>query len=110
MKRFSHPGTVQTYGFSPGEQSKTVSRNVSERGLEHAGPPVCACVRMWTHTCMDPHVVLVIGGAGEGAAAAGLGAVVRPLARVRPDVNFADVGRGEGAAAAFHWALEGLLP
>lgn len=59
---------------------------------------------------MDPHVVLVIGGAGEGAAAAGLGAVVRPLPRVRPDVNFADVGRGEGAAAAFHWALEGLLP
>lgn len=97
---------MQTYGFSPGEQGETVSGNVLDR------PHRCTCVgvAVWTHTCMDPHVVLVIGGAGEGAAAAGLGAVVRPLPRVRPDVNFADVGRGEGAAAAFHWALEGLLP
>lgn len=58
---------------------------------------------------MYPHVVLVVGGAGEGAAAAGLGAVVRPLAGVCPDVNLADVGGGEGPAAAFDGAFKGLF-
>lgn len=60
-------------------------------------------------TGVYPHVVLVVGGAGEGTAAAGLGAVVRPLAGVCPDVNLADVGGGEGPAAAFDRAFEGLF-
>lgn len=70
-------------------------------GCERAGRP--------GPTGVYPHVVLVVGGAGEGAAAAGLGAVVRPLAGVRPDVNLADVGSGEGPAAAFDRAFKGLL-
>lgn len=58
---------------------------------------------------MYPHVVLVVGGAGEGTAAAGLGAVVRPLARVCADVNLANVGGGEGPTTAFDWAFKGLF-
>lgn len=68
---------------------------------EHAG--------RWGLTGVYPHVVLVVGGAGEGPAATGLGAVVRPLAGVRPDVDFADVGCGERPATAFDRAFEGLL-
>lgn len=60
-------------------------------------------------TCVNPHMVLVISGAGERASAGGLGAVVRPLSSVCSDMNFADVGRGERPAAAFHRALKGLL-
>lgn len=60
-------------------------------------------------TSVYPHVVLVVGGTGEGAAAAGLGAVVRPLPGVCSDVNLANVGGGEGPAAALHWAFKGLL-
>lgn len=54
-------------------------------------------------------MVLVIGGTGEAPSAAGLWARVGPLARVRSDVNLADVGRGERAAAAHEGALEGTL-
>lgn len=60
-------------------------------------------------TCVDSHVVLVVGGAGEAPAAARLWTHVGPLARVRPDVNLADVGRGKGAATAHEGALEGTL-
>lgn len=60
-------------------------------------------------TCVYPHVVLVVGGAGERAPAAGLGAVVRPLAGVRPDVNLADVGGGERPATTFDRAFKRLL-
>jgi len=56
-----------------------------------------------------PHVVLVVGGAGERAPAAGLGAVVRPLPGVRSDVDFADVGGGERPAAALHRTFKRLL-
>ena len=45
-------------------------------------------------------MVLVVGGAGERLAAALLRADVRPLARVRPDVHLADVGRRKRAVAA----------
>lgn len=62
------------------------------------------------HTRVYPHVVFVVCGAGEGASAAGLGAVVRPLARVCPDVDLSDVGGCKRAAAAFDGALERLLP
>lgn len=58
---------------------------------------------------MYPHVVLVVSGAGERTAAAGLGAVVRPLTGVCPDVNLADVGGGEGPAAAFDRTFKGLF-
>lgn len=58
---------------------------------------------------MDSHVVLVVGGAGEAPATARLCTHVGPLARVRPDVNLADVGRGKGAATAHEGALEGTL-
>lgn len=54
-------------------------------------------------------MVLVVGGAGEAPAAARLCTHVGPLARVRPDVNLADVGRGKGAATAHEGALEGTL-
>ena len=60
-------------------------------------------------TCVDPHVVLVVGGAGEAAPAGGLGAHVGPLTCVRPDVNLTDVGGGERAATAFKRTLERLL-
>lgn len=60
-------------------------------------------------TCVDSHVVLVVGGTGEAPAAARLWTHVGPLARVRPDVNLADVGRGKGAATAHEGALEGTL-
>lgn len=49
----------------------------------------CAHVRLLP--CMDPHVIFVVGGAGKGTTAAGLGAVVWPLARVRPNVHLPDV-------------------
>lgn len=62
-----------------------------------------------TLTCVNPHVVLVVGGAGEGAAAARLGAVVRTLSGVRSDVDFADVGGGEGPATALDGTFEGLF-
>lgn len=49
---------------------------------------VWVCV---SQTCVYPHVVLVVGGTGETASTAGLGAVVRPLSGVSPDVHFTDV-------------------
>lgn len=60
-------------------------------------------------TCVDSHVVLVVGGTGEAPATARLWTHVGPLARVRPDVNLADVGCGKGAATAHEGALEGTL-
>lgn len=58
---------------------------------------------------MYPHVVLVVGGTGKRTATARLGTVVRPLPGVRSDVDFADVGGGEGSAAAVHRTFERLL-
>lgn len=58
---------------------------------------------------MNSHVVLVVGGTGEGASTGGLGAVVRPLAGVCSDVDFSDVGGGERPATAFNWAFKRLL-
>lgn len=58
---------------------------------------------------MYPHVVLVVGGAGEASSAGGLRAHVGPLPRVGPDVDLPDVGGGEGTAAALEWTLERLL-
>lgn len=57
-------------------------------------------------TCMDAHVILVVGGAGEASAAVGLGAGVGPLARVGAHMYLADVRRGEGAATALEGAPE----
>ena len=58
---------------------------------------------------MDPHVVLVIGGAGKGSTTLRLVADVGPLPRMRADVYFADVGRSEALIAAFKRTLEGPL-
>lgn len=58
---------------------------------------------------MYPHVVLVVGGTGERPSAAGLRAVVGPLAGVCSDVDFADVGGGERPAAAFNRAFKRLF-
>lgn len=60
-------------------------------------------------TCVDSHVVLVVGGTGEAPSAVGLRTHVRPLACMRSDVNLADVGCGKGAATAHKGALEGTL-
>lgn len=60
-------------------------------------------------TCVDSHVVLVIGGTGEAPSAVGLRTHVWPLACMRSDVNLADVGCGKGAATAHKGALEGTL-
>lgn len=57
-------------------------------------------------TCVDAHVILVIGGAGEAAATVGLGAGVGPLARVGAHMYLADIRRGEGAATALEGASE----
>lgn len=56
--------------------------------------------------CVDAHVILVVGGAGEAAATVGLGAGVGPLARVGTHMYLADIGRGEGAATALERAPE----
>lgn len=64
--------------------------------FSHAGWP----------TCMDAHVVLVVGGAGEAAATVRLRAGVGPLACVGAHVYFTDVRCGEGAAAALEGAPE----
>ena len=58
---------------------------------------------------MYPHVVLVVGGAGEAPSTAGLGAHVRPLACVRADVNLPDVGGGERPATSLKRALKRFL-
>lgn len=60
-------------------------------------------------TCVDPHVVLVVGGACETPPTAGLGAHVWSLTGVGPDMHLADVGGGEGAPAALERTLKGLL-
>lgn len=60
-------------------------------------------------TCVDSHVVLVIGGAGEAPPAVGLWTHVGTLTRVRSDVNLEDVGGGKRAATARKQALEGSL-
>ena len=60
-------------------------------------------------TCVYPDVVLVVGGAGEGSAAALLRADVGPLPSVGADVHLADVGRGERTVAPFEWAFKGAL-
>lgn len=95
---------MHTYGFSPGEKHTRVSKGrelrsifVSKRG---------GSARL---TRVYPHMVLVVGGAGERAPAAGLGAVVRPLAGVSPDVNLANVGGGERPATTFDRAFKRLL-
>lgn len=60
-------------------------------------------------TCVYPHVVLVVGSAGERSPAGRLRTQVRPLARVRARVNLADVGRGEGTPAALERTFKRLL-
>lgn len=58
---------------------------------------------------MYPHVVFVVCGAGEGTSAARLGAVVRSLPGVCPDVDFSDVGGCERPAATFDGAFKRFL-
>lgn len=55
---------------------------------------------------MDAHVILVVGGTGEAAAAVGLRAGVGPLACVGAHMYLADVRGGEGAATALEGAPE----
>lgn len=59
-----------------------------------------------TSTCVDPHVIFVIGGTCKGSSTARFGAVVRPLARVSTDVDFANVGSGERSPTAFKWTFK----
>lgn len=85
----ARPQTSQT------GQKPRVKGGASE-GVLHASWP----------TCVDAHVVLVVGGTREAAATVGLGAGVGPLARVGAHVYLADIGCGEGAAAALEGAPE----
>lgn len=77
-------------------------RSIHKRGwgLGEGGPHAS-----WP-TCVDAHVVLVVGGTGEATATVGLGAGVRPLACVGAYMYLADIRRGEGAAAALKRAPE----
>lgn len=60
-------------------------------------------------TCMDAHVILVVGGTGEATATVGFRAGVGPFARMGAHMDLADVGCGKGAAAALkrtpEWAF-----
>lgn len=58
---------------------------------------------------MNPHMVLVVGGTGEGSSTSRLRAVVRPLAGVCSDVNFTDIRGGKRPATAFDRAFKRLL-
>lgn len=42
-------------------------------------------------TCMDAHVILVVGGTGKATATVGLRAGVGPLARVGAHMHLADI-------------------
>lgn len=110
MKRFSQPGTVHTYGFSPGDVGKVYfyiyCEEIGECSSLHLSEETRYKPRL---TRVDSHMVLVVGGTGEGPSTARLGAVVWPLSGVCSDVDFADVGGGKGPAAALDWAFERLL-
>lgn len=60
-------------------------------------------------TCMDSHVVLVVGGTTEPSPTVGLRANIRSFTSVCPDVDLAYIGGGERAATAFKRASEGTL-
>lgn len=60
-------------------------------------------------TCVNSHMVLIVGGTREASPAVGLRTNVRPLPCVCPDVDLTDVGGGERAATAFKRAFEGTL-
>lgn len=110
MKRFSHPGTVHTYGFSPGQEGNgAVISYVCfySYSFIYAGKRTSRNIN--TLTSVNSHVVLVVGGTSEGSSTARLRAVVRPLTGVCTDVDFTDVGSGKRPATAFHWAFKGLL-
>lgn len=57
-------------------------------------------------TCVDAHVILVVGGTGEATATVGLRAGVGPLACVGAHMYLADIRCGEGAATALEGAPE----
>lgn len=59
-----------------------------------------------TSTCVDPHVIFVIGGTCKSSSTAGFGAVVRPLTSVSTDVDFTNVGSGERSPTAFKWTFK----
>lgn len=59
-----------------------------------------------TGTCVNPHVVFVIGGTCKGPSTVGFRAVVRPLACVSTDVDFTNVGCGERSPTAFKWTFK----
>lgn len=112
---------MHTYGFSPRKGAEG-----SENKFGFCSLPVCrlstdgelSCLSrtlnqkhrdVKEHTGVNPHMVLVVGGTGEGASAGWLRAVVRPLTSVCSDVNFSDIGGGERPATAFNWAFKRLL-
>lgn len=93
----------QQKGSGLGVENVSQVRSLGSRGpgpqkgcFSHAGWP----------TCVDAHMILVVGGAGEAAATVGLGAGVGPLACVGAHVYLADIRCGEGAAAALEGAPE----
>lgn len=118
MKRFSQPGTVHTYGFSPGGMEKKSHKR--KQGY-HFIFNIRSCSQVREHTTVVgdfdvkgltrvyPHMVLVVGGTGEWSPTARLRAVVRPLPGVCSDVNFADVWGGKRPATALDWTFKRLL-
>lgn len=90
-------------GSGLGVENMSQVRSLWQKGL---GPQ-----RGWSShaswpTCVNAHVILVVGGAGEATATVGLGAGVGPLARVGAHMYLADIRCGEGAAAALEGAPE----
>lgn len=61
------------------------------------------------HTCVDPDVVLVVGGAGKSPTTSLLITDVRPLSSVCADVYFPYVGGGKGSLTSLKGALKGAL-
>lgn len=54
------------------------------------GPGGCSSHASWP-TCVDAHMILVVGGAGEATATVGLGAGVGPLACVGAHMYLSDI-------------------
>ena len=60
-------------------------------------------------TCVYADMVLIVGGRGKRSTTALSCAEVWSFTGMSPDMNFVNVGRGEGTVTPFKWTLEGTL-
>lgn len=113
-------GNCSRRSQSSGGPTPTQPEVVGREGLELRGAPIRSlqketgpgrgqCSHASWPTCMDAHVILVVGGTGEATTTVGLGAGVGPLACVGTHMYLPDVRCGKGAATALkrtpEWAF-----